>query len=50
MCKIAKILMLMLEVWKSIDQMVMANSVHSYGHVLRRAMKFRVEGKGKKRT
>ena len=37
-------LMFMLGLNETIDQLAMANSVHYYGHVLRRALDFEVEG------
>ena len=54
--KRAKNLMFMLGLNKTIDQLVMANSVHWYGHLLRRAdghilrrvLDFEVEGQRKK--
>ena len=41
-------LMFMLGLKETIDQLAMANSVRWYGHVLRRALDFEVEGERKK--
>ena len=41
-------LMFMLGLKETIDQLAMANSVRWYGHVLRRALGFEVEGQRKK--
>ena len=41
-------LMFMLSLNETIDQLAMANSVHCYGHVLRKALNFEVEGQRKK--
>ena len=41
-------LMFMLGLNETIDQLAMANSVHRYGHVLRRALDFRVKVEGRK--
>ena len=41
-------LMLILILSETIDQLAMANSVHWYGHVLRRALDFAIEGQRKK--
>ena len=38
---------MMLGLNETIDQLAMANSVHWYGHVLRRALDFEVEGQRK---
>ena len=38
----------MLGLNEAIDQLAMANSVHWYGHALRRALDFEVEGQEKK--
>ena len=46
--KRAKDLMLTLGLNETIDQLVLANSVCWYGHVLRRALYFEVEGRRKK--
>ena len=41
-------LMLMLGLNETIDLLAMANSVHWYGHILRMALDFEVEGERKK--
>ena len=46
--KISTNLMFMLGLNETIDQLAMANSVCWYGHVLRRALDFEVEGQWKK--
>ena len=40
--------MLIFSLNETIDQLDIANSVHWYGHVLRRALDFEVEGQRKK--
>ena len=41
-------MMLMLGLNEAVDQLIMVNSVQLYGHVLRRALDFEVEGQWKK--